>query len=385
MSGEVYVVAGEASGDAHAAGVLSELRRERPGLEVRGYGGPRMQQVVGEGVRDWLDRSSVMGVVEVLRHYPYFRQQFHRMLEEIVAMRPRVLLLVDYPGYHFRLAAAVRQRLPETPIIQYVCPQVWAWKKGRIPKMARLFDEVLCLLPFEPEIFRGTGVRASFVGHPLIDELAGARIGVEREPGLVALLPGSRAAEIERIFPVMLQTAGHMVAGGRELRFEVPAARPALGERLRAMVAGAGLGGRVRVLDGGAHELMQRAWCGVVASGTATVEAAYFGLPYCLVYRLAWPTYLVARWVVKIPHIGLINILAKETVIEEFVQDGADPVVVAAALEKWLDDPGEVAALQQRLAAAVALLGGEGGHGKAAAAVGRWLDGGVPADSVATS
>jgi lipid-A-disaccharide synthase len=373
MGAALYVVAGESSGDAHAAGLLAELKRARPGLAVHGFGGPRLRAVVGEGVRDWLDRSSVMGVVEVLRHYRYFRARYDEMLAEIEAIRPRVLLLIDYPGFNFRLAAAVRRRLPDTAIVQYVCPQVWAWKKGRIPKMARLFDEVLCLLPFEPEIFDGTGLRATFVGHPLIDELADAATGTGRQADLVALLPGSRDAEIERIFPLMLEVATRLRGRHPELRFEVPAARPALGRRLRELAAATALGDALRIVDGGAHRLMQQARCGVVASGTATVEAAYFGLPYCLVYKLAWPTYQIAKRVVKIPHIGLINILAREPVIEEFVQAAAEPDAVAEALERWLTDPQAVARLQQRLAWAVGLLGGEGAHRQAAAAVARWL------------
>jgi lipid-A-disaccharide synthase len=298
------------------------------------------------------------------------------MLADIREMRPDVLLLVDYPGFNFRFAAAVREHLPETRIVQYVCPQVWAWKKGRIPKMVELFDEVLCLLPFEPEIFEGTGMKATFVGHPLVDELEAERIEVVRDPKRVALLPGSREPEVEKLFPVMLEAAERLVVADPGLTFEVPAARPALGQRMREMAEKTGFGGRLEITDGGAHGLMQRAACGVVASGTATVEAAYYGLPYCLVYKLAWPTYMIARMVVKIEHIGLINILAKDEVIEEFIQSDADPCQVARSLQRFLSSPGEVAELQARLAETVALLGGTGAHERAAGAVAAWFPGG---------
>ncbi len=373
MSGSLYVVAGELSGDAHAAGLLEALLEIRPGLTVHGAGGPAMRKVAGDGIRDWLDDAAVMGIVEVLKHYSFFKRSFDEMLAEIRGLRPEVLLLVDYPGFNFRFAAAVRRELPRTRIVQYVCPQVWAWKKGRIPKMVELFDEVLCLLPFEPEIFEGTGLKASFVGHPLVDELEAERIEVDRDPGRVALLPGSREPEVEKLFPVMLDTAERMLGADPDLVFEVPAARPALRERLEAMAAAHGLGAAVEIRDGGAHGLMQRAACGVVASGTATVEAAYYGLPYCLVYKLAWPTYLIARMVVKIEHIGLVNILAKDEVVEEFIQSDADPCEVARSLQRFLSSPEEVAALQARLAETVALLGGTGAHRRAAEAVARWF------------
>lgn len=373
MSESLYVVAGELSGDAHAAGLLGALRARCPELVVRGAGGPAMRAVAGEGIRDWVDQAAVMGVVEVLKHYRFFKRSFDRMLAEVCGMRPEVLLLVDYPGFNLRFAAAVRRELPRTRIVQYVCPQVWAWKKGRIPKMVGLFDEVLCLLPFEPAIFAGTGLKATFIGHPLVDELEAGRMVVARDPRRVALLPGSRLPEVEKLFPVMLETADRLLAVDPGLVFEVPAARPALRERMEEMASGQRLGAALEIRDGGAHSLMQRAACGVVASGTATVEAAYYGLPYCLVYRLAWPTYLIARMVVKIRHIGLINILAGEEVVEEFIQSDADPCHVAAALRRFLSTPDEVAALQSKLAGTVALLGGEGAHGRAAAAVEAWF------------
>lgn len=373
MSPSLFVITGEMSGDIHAAALLDALRRRRPDLRIGGAGGPRTRAVAGPAVRDWLDRAAVMGIVEVLKHYRFFKQSFDSLLAEVVEMKPDVLLLVDYPGFNFRFAAAVRRALPGTRIIQYVCPQVWAWKKGRIPKMAELFDEVLCLLPFEPEVLAAGGPKARFVGHPLVDELEADRAEVAREPGLVALLPGSRAAEIDKLFPTMLETAERLLLKDNAARFEVPAANAALGAKITALVEKSGLGDAVRVLDGDAHALMQRAHCGIVASGTATVEAAYYGLPYCLVYRLAWPTYLVARAVLTIKSVGLINILAGEEVVEEFIQSDADPCHLAAAMKRFLDHPAEADALRAKMAEVVERLGPPGAHDRAAEAVEQWL------------
>lgn len=374
MSDSLYVVAGEMSGDAHAAGLLQALLRMRPGLVVEGVGGPKMQAVAGEGIRDWLDGAAVMGVVEVLKHYRWFKEQFDKMLAEMKKLQPKVLLLVDYPGFNFRFAAAVRRELPETKIVQYVCPQVWAWKKGRIPKMAELFDELLCLLPFEAKLFENTGLKVNFVGHPLVDELEQARIEVAREEGLVALMPGSRKPEIEKLFPMMLETAERLAMARDGLRFEAPAATPRLRKRMQEMAAKTRLGDCLQIREGGAHELMQRAICGVVTSGTATVEAGYYGMPYCLVYKLAWPTYLIGRMVVTIDHIGLVNILAGEEVVEEFIQSEAEPCHVGHSLERFLDDPEHAEMLRQRLLETTEKLGGCGAHERAAAAVSAWFD-----------
>lgn len=374
MNPSLFVIAGEMSGDTHAAALLDALRKTHPDLKIGGAGGPKIQKVAGPSVRDWLDQSAVMGIIEVLKHYRFFKQSFDSLLAEAIDMQPDVLLLVDYPGFNLRFAAAVRRALPDTRIIQYVCPQVWAWKKGRIKKMATLYDEILCLLPFEPELFSRTGPAARFVGHPLVDELEAARIpAIPREDKLVALIPGSRGPEIDKLFPIMLDTASRLHQVDPSLHFEVPAANRSMRAKIDAHLKKNSFKGSLRVLDGGAHALMQRAQCGLVTSGTATVEAAYYGLPYCIVYKLAWPTYLIARMVVSIKFIGLINILAKEEVVEEFIQSDADPCHLARAIQHFLDNPEKVAELQQKMTNTIQQLGPTGAHQRAANAVSEWF------------
>lgn len=363
------------SGDVHAAGLLRALLKLRPGLRVAGRGGPKMRAVAGDGIGDWVDQAAVMGVVEVLRHYSWFKARFAEMLDEVRELRPDVLLLVDYPGFNFRFADAVRRMLPETRIVQYVCPQVWAWKKGRIPKMVEMFDEVLCLLPFEPEIFRDTPLKATFVGHPLVDELEAERIDVSRESDLVALLPGSREREVAKLFPVMLDTAARLLESRPDLRFQVPAANERLRSEILAMAESRGLHRQLDLRLGGAHELMQRASCGLVASGTATLEAGYYGMPYCLLYKLAWPTYLIARAVVKIEHAGLVNILAGEEVVQEFIQSDADPCQLEPAIGDFLDRPELAAELSRTLVETTKKLGGPGAQARAAERVAAYFFG----------
>ncbi|MFT4177512.1 MAG: lipid-A-disaccharide synthase [Luteolibacter sp.] len=370
----LYVVAGELSGDAHGAGLLRSLREQVPGVAIRGAGGPEMAEIAGPGFSDWVEDAAVMGVWEVLKRYDWFKRRFESMLDELLAFRPDVLLLIDYPGFNLRFAEAVKRELPETRIVYYISPQVWAWNKGRIPKMVRILDEMLCLFPFEQPIFQSAGLKTTFVGHPIVDELEAKRIpGQEREAGLVGLLPGSREREVARLFPMMVGTAKRLHERLPHLSFEVPAATPKLAVQIREILAEAGAETLVKVTDGGSHALMQRAECAVIASGTATLEAAYYGLPYCLVYRVAPLTYVLGRLLVKIRFIGIVNILAERGVVKEFIQDAATSQAVSAELERLLTDDEARDGLKAELAETVALLGGEGAHEKAAAAVARWL------------
>jgi len=374
MSKRLYVVAGELSGDAHGAGLLCALKTMIPTLEIRGVGGPGMAAVAGAGLDDWVEDAAVMGVWEVLKRYGWFKERFTRMLAELQAFRPDVLLLIDYPGFNLRLAAAVKQACPATRVVYYISPQVWAWNKGRIPKMVRLLDEMLCLFPFEQPIFHNAGLKTTFVGHPLVDELEAQRLAnVERDTSLVGLFPGSREREIARLFPIMIAAAQRLKSWRGDLRFEVPAASRKLAAQIHGLLDHAGAQSWITITTGGSHSLMQRACCAVIASGTATLEAAYYGLPYCLVYRVAPVTYLLAKMLVKIELVGLVNILAQQEVIEELIQADAEPVAVARALQEFLASPAKRAALQLRLAETVTQLGGLGAHQRAAQAVARWL------------
>ncbi len=374
MSKRVYVVAGELSGDAHGAGLLRSLREMVPELEIHGAGGPEMAEVAGPGLKDWVEDAAVMGVWEVLKRYGWFKQRFGEMLEELRKFQPDVLLLIDYPGFNLRFAEAVKRESQATRIIYYISPKVWAWNKKRIPVMARLLDEMLCLFPFEKAILENAGLKTTFVGNPLVDELEAKRLpSVMRDVMLVGLFPGSREREIARLFPLMIESAKRLKSWNSGLKFEVPAASAKLADQIRGLMADTGAGNLITVTTGGSHSLMQRACCAVIASGTATLEAAYYGLPYCLVYRLAPLSYLMAKLLVKIEYAGLVNILAGEGVVEELIQAKAEPVGVSRSLKEFLESPAKREALQARLAETTAKLGGEGAHERAARAVAGWL------------
>ena len=375
MAERVYVVAGELSGDAHGAGLLRELLVMRPEIELHGAGGPEMAKISGGGITDWVEDAAVMGVWEVLKKYRWFRARFARMMGELREFRPAALLLIDYPGFNLRFAEAVRREFPEIRIIQYISPKVWAWNKRRIPKMARILDEVLCLFPFEVALFESAGLKASFVGNPLVDQLQGVlEKEMERDQRLIGLFPGSREREVARLFPMMIEAAGRLRNWRADLTFEVPAATEKLAAKIRAMTDEAGAAGWIKVSTGGSHELMRRAACGVIASGTATLEAACLGIPYCLVYRVAPLTYLLAKLLVKIEFIGLVNIIAGERVVEELVQSDASPDKVAGQLRHLIESPARAAKLQERLADVAAMLGEPGVEKRAAARVAEWLN-----------
>ncbi len=370
----IYVVVGEMSGDAHAAGLLEELLKLHPKTEIHGVGGPAMGRVSGGTTKDWVEQAAVMGVIEVLKHYSWFKERFTVMLAEVKALKPDVLLLVDYPGFNLRFSEAVKRELPDTKQIYYISPQVWAWNKKRIPKMVSLLDEMLCLFPFEQPIFENAGLKTTHVGHPLVDEIAVIRdTPIEREADLVGFFPGSREREIAKLFPMMIATARSLRAWRSELKFEVPAATPMLADSMRKMLADSGAQDWFTLTQGGSHDLMRRATCGVIASGTATLEAAGFGLPYCLVYKMAWSTYLLGRLLVKIKLIGIVNILAGEKVVEEFIQADAEPAEISQWVKDILSNDQQRADLTKKLADVTALLGNPGTSRNAAERVAAWL------------
>jgi lipid-A-disaccharide synthase len=365
---QLYFVAGEVSGDAHGAAVLTALHALRPGWAFHGRGGPRLRAVAGAGLEDWCDQAAVVGLWEVLKRYGYFRAQFARVLAEIERLRPASVVLIDYPGFNLRLAAELRRRQLPLKIIYYISPQVWAWNRGRIPRMARLLDLMICIFPFEPALYAPAGLKSVFAGHPLVESLrhAGPAETV-REMDLVGLFPGSRLREVRKIFPVMLAAARLLQGRRPELRFASAAPSERVEEELRRLRAAAGWSeAELPVGIGDARTLMRRAAAGMVASGTATVEAATLGLPMAIVYRVAWLTYWVGRAVVRVPFLGMVNLLAGREIVREFLQSAARPAAIAAELARLLD-PADPARAQQ-LAALREVVAGLGGGGAAESA-----------------
>lgn len=372
----LFAVAGERSGDRHGAGLLEELRALHSGLSISGLGGPEMSALAAE-VTDWVEDAAVVGIVDVLRNYPWFRRQFAETLRRIAEFQPDAVLLIDYPGFNLRLAKALRASGFAGKITYYISPQVWAWHRGRIPKMARWLDLMVCIFPFEKDLYRGHGLPTIFAGHPLVGYHRKRLLGLRRENGLIGLFPGSRRREISRLFPVMLEAARLMRAADPSLRFVASAASPRLAAMMEQMTAATPVDG-LTIETGTAYAMMQRVECGVVASGTATLEAAVFELPHCLVYKVAWGTYVIAKAVIKVPFLGIINILAGHEVVKELLQQECLPETIAAELTRLHSKPEARRMLTMELRLIIDGLAGDEPYARAAEAISTLVGGQDP-------
>ena len=343
MIEKIYFVAGEASGDNHGAALMQALRARAPEAQFSGRGGPRMRALAGGDFRDWIDEAAVVGLWEVVKRYKFFSAQFRRTISEIKSANPDAIVLIDYPGFNLRLARALHKSSPSLKIVYFISPQVWAWNRQRIPQMKRWIDLILCIFPFEPDLYNKAGLPAIFVGHPLAVELQKTNSG--RDPTLIGLFPGSRRREVQKIFPIMQKAAIELLQSMPDLHFEVAAASEPLAEIVRAKLSRDSR--KFTITVGQGRSLVQRASAGMVASGTATLEAALLGMPFVLVYRVAWLTYLAARLVVKVKHLGMPNVLAGHEVIPEFIQHRARPRQIAASVARLLSDQAERARMQR--------------------------------------
>ncbi|MDW8343890.1 MAG: lipid-A-disaccharide synthase [Verrucomicrobiae bacterium] len=353
---KLMFVAGEASGDGHAAAVIAALRRQAPAVEVFGAGGPRMAAAGMELVLD-LTEHAVVGLVEVLKNYGKFRRFLHELVAVAEQRQPAAVVLVDFPGFNLRLASALRAR--GLRVIYYISPQLWAWHAGRARQIERDVELMLTIFPFEKEWYARHAPRLAveFVGHPLLDRVEVPESATVRDERLVLLLPGSREAEVRRIFPVMARVVDELPG----YEFVAVAASASLAPLIRHS--------RVRVATGNAVEWMRRATLALTASGTATMECAVCGCPMIVIYRVNWLTYWVGRAVVQVNWLAMPNVLAGREVVPEFIQHRARPRMIAETARGLLTNPARREQMQGELANVVAGLGGKGAAERAAALI----------------
>ncbi|MDN3521359.1 lipid-A-disaccharide synthase [Halomonas ramblicola] len=352
----VYLVAGELSGDILGAGLMRTLKARHPGIEFRGIGGPRMLEEGIDG-RFPLETLSVMGLVEVLKHLPRLVGVRRELKRDALAWQPDILIGIDAPDFNLGLERQLREAGLTTA--HYVSPSVWAWRQGRVKGIARAVDAMLTFLPFEAAFYRRHHVPVAFVGHPLADELplendraaARAALGLPAEGQVLALLPGSRANEIRFLGETFLAAAGRLCAARPGLSIVMPAATPARRAELEALLAGhAALRDRVTLVDGRSREAMVASDCVLLASGTAALEAMLCHRPMLVAYRMAPATHWLAKRLVKTEWIALPNLIARETLVPELIQDAASPAAIAGQLAALLDDDEGRAALEARFA-----------------------------------
>ncbi|MBV8641262.1 MAG: lipid-A-disaccharide synthase [Verrucomicrobia bacterium] len=369
----IYIIAGEASGDAHGAVLMREIAALVSNVQFFGAGGPEMRSIAGDHFMDWT-HEAVVGLWDVLVKYPYFREQFYRMYREVRRLEPEIVIFVDYPGFNLRLAHYLRRNQYAGKLIYYISPQVWAWNRSRIPRMAGFLDLMICIFPFEKSLYEASGLRTEFVGHPMVEELELLRTGEPRNPKLVALLPGSRTREIRRIFPVMLDAAKLLRREDATIQVEASAASERGRELMRKLSDESGLSD-IPIGLKNAYELMQRAFVGMVASGTATLESSFFRLPIVLIYKVSWFSYFPGRMLIRVNYLGMPNILAGKEIIPEFIQHKAVAGRIADAVRQLCHDPIRRNTMVQEMDRVIKLLGEKGAGRRAAEVVVRELEG----------
>lgn len=324
---EILILAGEASGDLHGAILAERLSARRPGVPLRGTGGARMREA---GVTMLEEHEGVVGFVEVLRHIPAHWRLLRRLKERFASGQVGLVICIDYPGFNMRVAAAARAA--GVPVLYYITPQVWAWRRGRLRTMAEVITKAAVILPFEEAMLREAGVDATFVGHPLLDRAltmpsradARRRLGLPVTGEVLALFPGSRAQEIRRHL-------ADFVAVARELQSRRPGLRVVLSVAPTIEFRDEEI--PFPMVRSASFDVLRAADVALCKSGTTTLEAAVAGCPCAIVYRTSAVSYAIARRLVRIPHIGLLNIVAGRGVAPEFVQDAFQPVPVADALD----------------------------------------------------
>ena len=349
------MVAGEPSGDLLAQLLLGGLKQRWPALQSFGLGGPQMQT---QGFEAWwnYDLLAVHGyslelLLRLRRLFALRAELGDRLLKE----RPDAFIGVDAPDFNLGLEARLKKAGMKT--IHFVSPSIWAWRGGRIHKIREAVDHVLCLFPFEPEIYQRAGIAASYVGHPLADaiplevprEAARAALGLPLDARVIALLPGSRRGEVRHIAPALLGAAARLAKQNPDLRFVLPAMR-GVRDLLDPMVAKFAGQFDLQVLDGRSHEALAACDLTLIASGTATLEAALFKRPMVITYSMHWLSWLRMQRMAYQPWVGLPNILLRGFVVPELLQDSCTPEAVAQAAQQWLDSPSRCEGVGQRFA-----------------------------------
>lgn len=331
------IVVGEASGDAHAARVLTELKKLMPEVKVNGIGGDKLR-AAGMDVTIDFSALAVMGLVEVLKRYRQLKRVFNQTVDQLKEQRPDLLILVDYPGFNLKLAKEAKKLA--IPVVYYISPKVWAWRKGRVKTIKQYVDKMLVLFPFEVPIYEQAGVSVHCVGHPLVDAVqrtltttqAKQKLGLVAAHKVIGLFPGSRRSEVEMLLPLMIQAAERLCNQHPDLQIVLPLASGLNESVLTAILAGTTL--PIHVVSSDFYELTSACDVVVAASGTVTLEIALLHVPHFICYRVSPITYGIMRRLVKIPYVGLCNIVTGRALITEVLQDD----VTVHRLEEELND-----------------------------------------------
>jgi lipid-A-disaccharide synthase len=371
LSLRLLLSCGESSGDLYAGALTRELMALVPGATVSGMGGPQLAAAGGEVIADYRGLS-VTGLTEAIAKVPQSIRTLRRLVESARTTGPDAVVVIDFPDFNFPLARRIKKL--GIPVVYYISPQVWAWRRGRLRTIRALADRVLVIFPFEEAIYRDAGIPVEFVGHPLIDlvkvreprDAFLQRLGLRADAPTVALLPGSRANEVQRILPDLARAVPLIRAAVPAAQFVVARA-PGLDEALFAVVKD--LQAPVAMIEGDTDTVLAAADAAVTASGTATVQAAIHGVPMVIVYRLSPTTFHLARRLVTVDTVGMVNLIAGERIATELIQDALTPAAVAGETLAILTDPARSADTRRRLGTVRERLGAPGASRRAAAAI----------------
>lgn len=356
----LFFVAGESSGDTHGANLIRALRQRDPEITSSGIGGKQME-AAGMKLHFDLASRAIMGFVEVIKSLGFIRKLFKSTMNHIREDQPDAVVLIDYPGFNLRLAKEIQEL--GIPIIWYISPQVWAWKKGRIHTLARRVDKMLVILPFEKELYDKVGLDCAYVGHPLLDHIDAVKTkDTFAGDCTIGLMPGSRAQEIERIFPVMLDVGRAIREHHPEARFVTPVVDEERAEQIKELAGDFSL----EIAQDQFYDILSQARFCLVASGTATVETALFNVPMIVLYKVNALTYWLARLLVNIDAIALVNILAGRHIVPEFIQNEAVPADITTEALELIADSDRREQMLQDLREIRETLGGTGASDRAA-------------------
>ena len=363
------VVVGEASGDAHAARVVTALKQRAPDIKVIGIGGEKLR-AAGMEINIDFSELAVMGLVEVLKRYRHLKNVFNQMVERLKTHRPDLLVLVDYPGFNLKMAKEAKKL--GIPVAYYISPKVWAWRKGRVKTIQRVVDKMLVLFPFEVPIYEQAGVAVNCVGHPLVDAVkrtlttiqAKEKLGLEKAHKVIGLFPGSRHSEVEMLLPLMIQAAERIKQQQLDIQVVVPLAPGLNKEALAPILAASRL--PIQVVDSEFYDLTSACDAIVAASGTITLEIALLGVPHFICYRVSPVTYKILRCLVKIPYVGLCNIVTNKALITEILQDDVTVQRLEEELRDRLSRTDQQAVTEDIRQQVLAALGPSGGADNAA-------------------
>lgn len=334
----ILILAGEPSGEKHAASLIHYLKSQQPDLHFYGMGGDLMAKE-GTEILFHVNQTSIMGFAEVIKHLPFITKMKESLVRSLDERKPDAVILVDYPGFNLRFAVEAKKR--NIPVFYYISPQIWAWGKGRIKDIQKLVSHMLVILPFEKELYDKAGVKCTYVGHPLMEQLKFDRskeeffkqYNLEIGKPLIALLPGSRNQEVSSLLPEMIKAVLPLVKSGKIQA--VVGGVQAVSQQLYKIANDH----HIQLIFNDTHHLMKHADQAAVASGTATLETALCGTPLTVVYKTSALTYLLGRYVVKLDRISLVNIISNEMIVPELIQNEANEEKIRASVLNYLENP----------------------------------------------